>query len=104
MATGFEQRVYAFVAGIPPGRVCTYGDVARAIGCGSARAVGQALRRSPGLPEVPCHRVIAAGGRLGGFQGGAPGAGARKRELLNREGVGFAGDRLVDLGRLWQPG
>ena len=100
----FCARVYAAVRAIPRGRVATYGGIARGRGCGSARAVGQALRRNPFAPVVPCHRVIASGLRLGGFQGHKSGpALARKRRLLAAEGVRFDDTgRLCDRDRLWQ--
>lgn len=74
---------------IPFGAVRTYGDIARAVGKpGAARAVGGALGRNPIPIIVPCHRVIAAGGRIGGYSGGAEGSGLKwKRELLELEGV-----------------
>lgn len=103
--TRFESRVYDATARIPRGRVSTYGDVARAIACGSARAVGQALRRNPFAPRVPCHRVIASDLTLGGFQGRRKGGALRaKRELLAGEGVCFGADgRLLDPARLFRP-
>jgi methylated-DNA-[protein]-cysteine S-methyltransferase len=70
----FHQRVYAVARAIPPGEVLSYGEVARRVGePGAARAVGQALGHNPFAPVVPCHRVLAAGGRSGGFsaEGGA---------------------------------
>lgn len=104
--TSFEQRVYDTVCRIPAGYVSTYGLVARAAGCGSARAVGQALRRNPFAPRVPCHRVIAADLALGGFRGARSGAALRdKRELLAREGVQLdAAGRLVDVSRVFRFG
>ncbi len=97
--SAFCGQVYEAVRAIPRGRVATYGGIARSLGCGSARAVGQALRRNPFAPLVPCHRVIAAGLRLGGFQGRRSGpALARKRRLLAAEGV-----RFDDTGRLCEP-
>src|SRR2546426_2499589 len=63
----FHRRVYEFAQGIGPGRTLTYGEIATRLGePGSARAVGQALGRNPYAIIVPCHRVLAAGGRLGG--------------------------------------
>jgi len=56
--TEFEDRVYAMVGRVPEGMVTTYAHLARALDCGSAQAVGQALKRNPFAPEVPCHRVI----------------------------------------------
>ncbi len=70
--------------------VATYAMVAARIGCGSPRAVGQALRKNPFAPEVPCHRVIATDRSLGGFFGQTGGqALERKRRLLEAEGVCF---------------
>ena len=77
----FHRRVYQLARRIPPGRTMTYGDVAARIGSpGSARAVGQALGRNPFAIVVPCHRVVAAGGRMGGFS--ANGGVATKLRLL----------------------
>src|SRR5258708_4382803 len=64
----FHRRVYALARTIPPGETLSYGDVAAKVGSpGSARAVGQALGKNPFAIVVPCHRVLAAGGRVGGF-------------------------------------
>ncbi len=88
--TPFQKRVYDALCKIPAGKVATYGSLARRIGCGSAQAVGQALRRNPFAPEVPCHRVVAADGSPGGFDGARAGAKIRKKlTLLEREGVRF---------------
>ena len=99
--TAFASRVYAACRRIPAGRVASYASLARAIGCGSARAVGQALARNPFAPEVPCHRVIASDGRLGGFNGGRDsGELSRKLRLLRSEGVLFDQEgKLADEGR-----
>lgn len=82
----FHRRVYEIARAIPPGATLTYGDVAARLGDpGLARAVGQALGRNPFAPVVPCHRVVAAGGKLGGFS--ADGGVATKRRLLAIEGA-----------------
>src|SRR5207249_8283309 len=87
---GFAARVLMVVRRIPPGRVSTYGDVAALAGrARAARAVGNIMRDCH-RPVVPCHRVIAAGGRLGGYGGSE----ALKRALLAAEGVPFAGTRI----------
>ena len=86
--TAFQRRVWAALGEIPFGATRTYGDVADAVGCRAARAIGQANRRNPIPIVIPCHRVLAAGG-IGGYAGQA-GAGARvdtKRWLLRHEGV-----------------
>jgi methylated-DNA-[protein]-cysteine S-methyltransferase len=88
--TAFETRVYAVVRRIPEGMVATYGAVAEACGCGSARAVGRALAGNPFAPEVPCHRVVRSDGTLGGFFGKTRGDSLEaKRRLLEGEGIGF---------------
>ena len=101
--TPFQRRVYAALMHVPRGRVTTYGLLARAVGCASAQAVGQALRRNPYAPRVPCHRVIAANLAIGGFNGARDGAELdRKRRLLAAEGVPFTADgRLIEPDRLF---
>lgn len=80
----FERRVYEAARGIPPGSVLSYGELAERLGDRQlARAVGQALARNPFAPVVPCHRVLAAGGRAGGFS--APGGLRTKWQLLQIE-------------------
>lgn len=82
----FHQRVYAVARAIPPGQTLTYGEVAARLGePGAARAVGQALGRNPFAPVVPCHRVLAAGDRPGGFS--AAGGIRTKLRLLIIEGA-----------------
>ena len=82
----FHRRVYEAARAIPPGSTLSYGDVAARIGTpGSARAVGQALGRNPFPLIVPCHRVLAAGGKVGGFS--APGGSTAKLRMLELEGV-----------------
>lgn len=97
----FEARVLATVRRIPAGRVATYGDVAAWAGAPrAARAVGNIMRecRDPG---VPCHRVVAAGGHLGGYGGRE----AMKRALLAAEGVPVTGKRIREFPvRRWTPG
>jgi len=88
----WDRLVLEAVRGIPPGATASYGEVARMIGKpGAARAVGGAVSRSPIGLVIPCHRVIAGDGSLGGYGGGWWGgrqAGLDlKRELLAREGV-----------------
>lgn len=65
--TVFEGKVYDLCRKIPEGKVATYGSMAKALGCGAARAIGQAMRRNPFAPEVPCHRVVSSDLQLGGF-------------------------------------
>lgn len=84
--TPFQRRVYLALLDIHRGQTITYAELARRIGCRSAQAVGQALKRNPFAPEVPCHRVVAAGGSLGGYNGQRDGEELeRKRQLLEAE-------------------
>jgi len=77
----YERLVYEAARGIPPGRTRTYGEIAQLLGDpAAARAVGVALGRNPWPLVVPCHRVLAAAGKLGGFS--APGGVATNRPLL----------------------
>lgn len=102
--TPFQLRVYLELLKVPPGTTVSYGELARRIGCRSAQAVGQALRRNPFAVGacctidgqaltfthefcVPCHRVIAADHSPGGFHGQRSGEQiARKLQLLEEEG------------------
>lgn len=84
--TSFQRAVWNQLLTIPYGTTCTYGDLADAVGKpGAARAVGAAVGRNPISVVVPCHRVVAAGGRLGGYGGGLD----KKRFLLQLEGNRF---------------
>ena len=86
----FERRVYAIARAIPPGNTLTYGEVAARLGePHAARAVGQALGANPIPILVPCHRVLAAGGKSGGFS--APGGTRTKLRLLEIEGAPLGG-------------
>jgi O-6-methylguanine DNA methyltransferase len=93
--TRFRQRVLFAVRRIPAGRVATYGDVAAAAGVPrAARAVGNIMKGCR-VAGVPCHRVVAAGGRLGGYGGSE----ALKRALLAAEGITVSGPRIRDFDR-----
>ena len=96
----FSTRVLSVVRRIPPGRVATYGDVAAFAGKPRAsRAVGNIMRGCR-RQDVPCHRVIAAGGRLGGYGGSE----MLKRSLLVAEGVSVEGTRVREMDRVrWAP-
>jgi len=83
-ATAFRRRVWEALRRIPAGETRSYGEIAQAVGApGAARAVGTACATNPVPIVVPCHRVVAANGGLGGYSGGL----ARKRQLLDAEGA-----------------
>lgn len=95
--TEFQQRVYKALQKIPCGQVTTYIKLALFIDCKSPQAVGQALRRNPFSPKIPCHRVIKSDFSIGGYAGSLTGEKIiRKIELLEEEGVLFKAGRLVD--------
>jgi methylated-DNA-[protein]-cysteine S-methyltransferase len=84
--TPFQQRIWAALARVPFGQTVSYGSLASLAGRPSAaRAVGNAVGGNPWVIVVPCHRVLAAGGKLGGFSSGLD----RKRELLRLEGISW---------------
>lgn len=79
--TAFQQRVWQALLSIPYGETVSYGELARMVGCKSAQAVGQAVGANPIALFIPCHRVIAAHGKLGGYAYGIE----IKKRLLNIE-------------------
>ncbi|HQI76946.1 MAG TPA: methylated-DNA--[protein]-cysteine S-methyltransferase, partial [Candidatus Latescibacteria bacterium] len=83
--TDFQRRVWRALLAVPWGHVVTYGELAQRMGIpvGASRAIGQANAANPLPIIIPCHRVVAAGGRLGGYSGGLE----TKRFLLRREGI-----------------
>ena len=101
--TDFEARIYSLISTIPRGKVATYKMVAEHIGCGSCQAVGQALKRNPLAPRVPCHRIIASDLTIGGFVGQRSGTEIKKKlRLLKKEGVTFVDGKLAEHSRLHQ--
>ena len=99
--TAFEEKVYEATGCIPRGKVSTYGLIGKSIGCKSSQAIGQALRRNPYAPKVPCHRVIATSLTIGGFAGERDGAEIkRKLRMLGEEGVQFVDGKLADPRRV----
>lgn len=93
----FSSRVYALCARVPPGRVTTYAEIAHALKSKAYRAVGNALNGNPhdfvhGDKTVPCHRVVASNGGLGGFAFGSK----KKIGLLAKEGVCVRNGKIVD--------
>jgi len=93
--TAFEQKVLLIVSRIPAGRVTSYGDVARLAGKPhAARAVGNIMRAAD-RPGLPYHRVVAAGGRLGGYS-----SLSLKRSLLSAEGLTVTPGRVLGFSQV----
>lgn len=87
----FEKKVLSACKKIPRGKVSTYSAICRAVGKPKAfRAVGNALNKSPGMPKVPCHRVVKSNGEIGGFAFGK----MKKICFLKKDGIGIKGNRI----------
>ena len=86
--TEFQRKVYLALLDVPRGTTISYKELGERIGCKSAQAIGQALKRNPFAPDVPCHRVINSNGNIGGFHGQRAGEMIEnKQRLLREEGV-----------------
>jgi methylated-DNA-[protein]-cysteine S-methyltransferase len=97
----FHSKIYAAARGLAWGDTATYGELARRVGSrGAARAVGQAMGNNPAPVLIPCHRVLAAGGKIGGFS--AHGGTTTKERLLALEGIRL-GHRTPLLPGLGEP-
>src|SRR5260221_11069165 len=89
----FRDKIYALTKQIPQGKVATYGPLAELAGSpGAARAVGMCMKTNPDAPVTPCHRVVAADGKLTGYSAGE-GIKTKKKMLMD-EGVKFVGDKV----------
>ena len=103
--TPFQKRVLTALCQVPCGQYTTYGIMSKHLSS-SPRAVGNALKNNPFAPQVPCHRVLAADGGLGGFMGSWGRGGEKgknddkKLKLLREEGVRFGGNGKV-VGKVW---
>lgn len=85
----FHRKVYKALCKVPAGQTITYAELAKRAGSpGAARAVGTAMAKNPFPVIIPCHRVVAGNGKLGGYSG--RGGVATKRQLLEMEGVDLA--------------
>lgn len=101
--TPFQHQVLSALCLVPKGKVTTYKLLADYVGCGSCQAVGQALRRNPYAPTVPCHRVVAHNGAMCGFGGTREGAKIdSKIDLLRQEGVAIGTDGKVDINCIYR--
>lgn len=88
--SNLQFKVYLNLLRVPKGKVTTYGELARAIKCGSAQPIGSALKKNPFAPQIPCHRVVKSDRSLGGFNGSIKDETVTKKiNLLMSEGVQF---------------
>jgi methylated-DNA-[protein]-cysteine S-methyltransferase len=97
----FDERIWTLMRKIPKGRVTTYKILAQQINSRAYRAVGNACRRNPYAPSVPCHRVVKSDGEIGGFAGATSGRQIRRKIwMLRREGVKVKRGRVVNFERV----
>ncbi len=97
----FSDKVYDLLRKVPQGYVTTYKELANALGTRAYRGVGQAMKRNPYAPEVPCHRVVATSGRIGGFQGKTSGAAIQKKiRMLKEEGIEFQRGKIKNFEKV----
>jgi len=97
----FEDRVWKLMESIPKGRVTTYGLIARKLNTKAYRAVGNACRRNPYAPRIPCHRVVRSDGTIGGFGGKTSGKTVQNKvRMLQREGIEIKNLKIVDFEKV----
>lgn len=94
--TPFAKKTYELLKKVPRGRVTTYKALANALGTRAYRAIGQFMKHNPYAPDVPCHRVVASDGTIGGFNGGI----AKKIRMLRSEGVAITGKKIINFSRV----
>ena len=97
----FDEKVWKLMEKIPKGRVTTYGLVAKKLNTKAYRAVGNACRRNPYAPRVPCHRVVRSDGTVGGFGGKTSGKNVKKKiQMLRKEHVEIIDGRIADFEKV----
>ncbi len=96
-STVSDSRIYELLRQVPEGRVTTYKDIAEALGTKAYQRVGQAVKHNPDPEKNPCHRVVKADGRIGGYRGATAGAAVQEKiRKLREEGVEIREGRVVD--------
>ena len=97
----FNEHVWNLMKKIPRGKVTTYKQLARSLNTKAYRAVGNACRRNPYAPQVPCHRVVKTNGLIGGFGGKTKGKNIKKKiALLKKEGVRVQNGKVVNFEKV----
>lgn len=99
--TAFSEKIYDLLKQIPKGKVTTYKIIAEKLDSKAYQAIGQALKRNPNAPEVPCHRVVRTNGSIGGYSGSTSSqVTAKKIHLLSLEGVKVKDNQIIDLDEI----
>ena len=101
MRMNFNEKVWKLMKRIPKGRVTTYGLIAKKLDTRAYRAVGNACRKNPYAPRVPCHRVVRSDGTIGGFAGKTSGKTVEKKmRLLRKENVKIENRRISNFEKV----
>ena len=91
----FNEKVWNLMKRIPEGKVTTYKIIAGELKTKAYRAVGNACRRNPNPPYIPCHRVVKSNGKIGGFKGKTSGVYIQKKSsLLKKEGINIKNGKI----------
>jgi len=90
----FSNKVWQLTQKIPKGKITTYNIVAKKLNSKAYRAVGQALKKNPNAPEVPCHRVVASDGSIYGYKGIKNNK--EKINLLKKEGIKIKDNKIIN--------
>ena len=99
--TPLQRKTYKLLRRVPRGRVTTYKALAAALDTKAYRAIGQFMRTNPYAPTVPCHRVVASNGTIGGFMGKSSGKViVKKIQMLQAEGIKVIGKRIANFERI----
>jgi methylated-DNA-[protein]-cysteine S-methyltransferase len=99
--TPLQKKTYALLKKVPRGRITTYKELARALHTKAYRAIGQFMRTNPFAPTVPCHRVVASDGTIGGFMGHRSGKEIEKKiALLKSEGVHVVQNKIQNFSSI----
>ena len=97
MTVTFSEKIYQQLKKVPKGKVTTYKALAHSLGTKAYQAVGNAMKNNPYSPAVPCHRVVAANGSIGGFKGKKTGKTIQEKiGILKKEGVKVVGGKVID--------
>ena len=101
LRVNFDEKVWKLMQRIPKGRVTTYSMIAKKLNTRAYRAVGNACRKNPYAPRVPCHRVVRSDGTVGGFGGKTSGKTVQKKiQKLRKEDVEIKNGKIINFEKV----
>lgn len=98
----FRNQIFQLLSQIPKGKVVSYAQIAHQLDCKAYRAVAQVLKSNPNPIEIPCHRVVNASGKLGGYFGNSNESLILKKDMLEEEGVIFDSKNIISTKYFYQ--